>query len=156
MVFLLPRFSDEYSEVVIKTTTTVLFLIGPISSLVGAVPLFNTTNIAIDSINTLEDELSEHVVTESPNPKDRIPQKVLDDFSKISFDNVTFTYPQQGDEQQFSVGPINLTIDRGDIIFIAGGNGSGKSTLIKLLTGLYYPTGGKIKIDSTSIGQQNS
>tara|TARA_R110001583_G_scaffold106496_3_gene254813 strand:+ start:8401 stop:10050 length:1650 start_codon:yes stop_codon:yes gene_type:complete len=156
MVFLLPNFSDTYSEVVIKTTTTVLFLIGPISSLVGAVPLFNAANIAINNVNMLEAELEKHVVKESADPRDHIAQELLDNFSQISFNNVSFSYPQQGDDQQFSIGPIDLKVSRGDIIFIAGGNGSGKSTFIKLLTGLYFPSSGSIKIDDTVIGHQNS
>ncbi len=155
MVFILPNFSDNYGDAVIKTTTAVLFLIGPISSLVGSVPLFSTANIAIDNIQKLEAELDEHVAVEKVTEKNTIAQTELDNFSKIVFDNVVFSYPQQYDDQQFSIGPINLTINRGDIIFIAGGNGSGKSTLIKLLTGLYYPSNGSIKIDKTVIGHNN-
>ncbi len=155
MVFILPNFSDNYGDAVIKTTTAVLFLIGPISSLVGSVPLFSTANIAIDNIQKLEAELDEHVAVEKVTEKNTIAQAELDNFSKIVFDNVVFSYPQQYDDQQFSIGPINLTINRGDIIFIAGGNGSGKSTLIKLLTGLYYPSNGSIKIDKTVIGHNN-
>jgi putative ATP-binding cassette transporter len=34
------------------------------------------------------------------------------------------------------VGPVNLTIRRGELLFLIGGNGSGKSTLAMLLTGL--------------------
>ncbi len=36
----------------------------------------------------------------------------------------------------FSVGPLNLTITRGETIFLVGGNGSGKTTMLKVLTGL--------------------
>ena len=40
---------------------------------------------------------------------------------------------------------INLSINKGDYIFITGGNGSGKSTLIKLILGLIKPTKGLVK-----------
>ncbi len=54
--------------------------------------------------------------------------------------NVTFAYQ----DNAFSVGPINLTIKRGELLFLIGGNGSGKSTLAMLLTGLYQPQSGEI------------
>ena len=51
----------------------------------------------------------------------------------------------------FKVGLINLEFRTGEISFITGGNDSGKSTLAKLLTGLYMPTQGEIKLnDKTS------
>jgi putative pyoverdin transport system ATP-binding/permease protein len=40
---------------------------------------------------------------------------------------------------------------QGEIIFLSGGNGSGKSTLVKVLTGLYFPTSGFIKVNGTVI-----
>jgi putative ATP-binding cassette transporter len=53
------------------------------------------------------------------------------------------------------VGPLNLTIQQGEILFIVGGNGSGKSTLLKLLTGLYYPDVGTLSVDDKVIEQDN-
>jgi len=54
----------------------------------------------------------------------------------------------------FAVGPINLTIQKGELIFITGGNGSGKSTFLKLLTGLYPPETGQIIMDADMDEQQ--
>ncbi|VDZ70641.1 Putative ATP-binding component of a transport system (plasmid) [Klebsiella aerogenes] len=51
---------------------------------------------------------------------------------------MSFHYP----DNSFAVGPINLTLKRGELVFLIGGNGSGKSTLAMLLTGLYQPISG--------------
>ncbi|WP_250215188.1 ATP-binding cassette domain-containing protein, partial [Escherichia coli] len=52
-------------------------------------------------------------------------------------------------------GPINLTIKRGELLFLIGGNGSGKSTLAMLLTGLYQPQSGEILLDGKPVsGEQ--
>jgi putative ATP-binding cassette transporter len=55
----------------------------------------------------------------------------------------------------FALGPLEATFGPGELVFIAGGNGSGKTTLIKLLTGLYPPTGGIIRLDGVAVGERN-
>jgi len=40
---------------------------------------------------------------------------------------------------------VNLTISKGEIVGIIGRNGSGKTVLLKIISGLYYPSKGKIK-----------
>jgi ATP-binding cassette subfamily B protein/ATP-binding cassette subfamily C protein len=61
----------------------------------------------------------------------------------ITFSDVYFHYPQS---QENVLKNINLKITRGQHIAIVGENGAGKSTLIKLLTGLYQPSSGQIKV----------
>lgn len=39
---------------------------------------------------------------------------------------------------------IQLTIERGEIIFLTGASGAGKTTLLKVLSGIQEPTSGKI------------
>ena len=45
---------------------------------------------------------------------------------------------------------VDLRLERGKIIALAGPNGSGKTTLIKLLNGLLQPDGGSLHIDGHS------
>jgi len=49
------------------------------------------------------------------------------------------------------LGPLDLTLRPGEIVFVAGGNGSGKTTFAKILTGLYPPSSGSIRLDDTII-----
>ncbi|MGB1026020.1 MAG: ATP-binding cassette domain-containing protein, partial [Rhodospirillaceae bacterium] len=55
------------------------------------------------------------------------------------------------EEKPFAVGPINLTLRAGELVFLTGGNGSGKTTLIRLLTGLYRPDGGEIRVNGEPV-----
>ena len=67
-----------------------------------------------------------------------------------------YRYPGQGDEFAFQLGPIDLQVRRGELIFIVGGNGSGKSTLAKLLTGLYQPSEGTVALNGVTLDAANS
>ena len=47
------------------------------------------------------------------------------------------------------LGPLSLTIRRGDFLGIVGPNGAGKSTLLHMLSGIRKPTGGTISCHGT-------
>jgi putative pyoverdin transport system ATP-binding/permease protein len=55
----------------------------------------------------------------------------------------------------FLLGPIDLTMRSGELIFIVGSNGSGKSTLAKLITGLYAPQSGEVLLDGLPVNETN-
>jgi putative ATP-binding cassette transporter len=74
---------------------------------------------------------------------------------QIEFLGVTHAYRCQGRPHGFVLGPIDLTLTPGEIVFVIGGNGSGKTTLGKLLTGLYMPESGDIMLDGQPITAAN-
>ncbi|MFF5445359.1 ATP-binding cassette domain-containing protein [Streptomyces sp. NPDC012888] len=49
-----------------------------------------------------------------------------------------------------ALGPVSLSLSRGEIIAVVGENGAGKSTLIRLLTGLTVPTEGEVFWDGVA------
>lgn len=65
----------------------------------------------------------------------------------ICLSHVSFAYP--GADTQ-AVQDVSAKIPEGSLIALVGENGSGKSTLIRLLTGIYPPTKGKIEIGGQS------
>jgi len=62
----------------------------------------------------------------------------------IVFDDVSFHYP--GSERMV-LEHVNLTFKAGESYALVGVNGAGKTTLVKLLTGMYQPTAGTIRIN---------
>lgn len=50
---------------------------------------------------------------------------------------------------------VQLTIERGEIIFVTGASGAGKTTLLKLLSGLQEPTSGKVIRPNVLGGKKN-
>jgi putative pyoverdin transport system ATP-binding/permease protein len=85
----------------------------------------------------------------------KYPPPSKQNWSKLELKHVTHSYGGDQEDNNFILGPINLTFRKGEIIFIVGGNGSGKSTLAKLITGLYSPENGVIHLDNTAIVDEN-
>lgn len=65
----------------------------------------------------------------------------------LTFDGVTFAYSGERDV----LTDVSMTIPMGKVTAIVGGNGAGKSTLFKLLTRLYEPKSGTIRLGDADI-----
>ncbi|MEU8223189.1 ABC transporter ATP-binding protein [Kribbella sp. NPDC048915] len=65
----------------------------------------------------------------------------------IELSQVTFGYSAR----HTALKGINLQLPAGSTVAVVGENGAGKSTLVKLLTGMYRPTQGKILVDGVDL-----
>ena len=86
---------------------------------------------------------------------DACPRSSAPSWQRLSLEGITHTYGSEREDHQFTLGPLNLQFQPGEIVFIVGGNGSGKSTLVKLITGLYIPEVGQVRLDGEVIGERN-
>jgi len=153
MVFILPRFIEVYADSVTEIAAVILFIIGPLSTVVSGFPAYTKANIAVLDINDLEKSLDS--MNGRPHRFDSSVQNRIASFSKVSLIDVEFSYYDVQKDALFKTGPLNLNLKKGETLFIVGGNGSGKSTLLKLLTGLYTPEKGKIMVDDLTISSEN-
>lgn len=146
LVFLLPSLSASYADVIVKATAVILFIVGPLTALVGSIPIYARANVAIGNIAALDQFLDSPEATAERGVE---PAKIdFRGFGEIAVDGVTFSYfSEQAGAPAFAVGPFNLSVRAGEVVFVVGGNGSGKSTFLKLLTGLYAPQLGMLKVD---------
>jgi ATP-binding cassette subfamily B protein len=71
---------------------------------------------------------------------------------KISFNNVSFYYPDTGIH---ALKNVSFTAEPGHMIAIIGRTGSGKSTIANLIMRMYDTTGGQILIDDEPVQQLN-
>ncbi len=56
-----------------------------------------------------------------------------------------------GDRRVEALGPIDLTIDRGELVCIVGPSGCGKTTLLHLLAGFHAPTAGTLSVGGVAV-----
>ena len=151
ILFVLPKLHAEHTVVITKVVTSVMFIIGPLEGIIFSIPGFANSNNSARNIMELEAQLEEDLKT--------LREQHLDRYSPAAYEQLPFEhqmeakglcyqYPtKSGNGPGFRVGPIDLTVRKGELIFVTGGNGSGKSTFLKLLTGLYKPFEGHIELD---------
>ena len=125
----------------IKLLDIVLFssifylIIGLLSNITESLTLYKVYNTSIDRVlDCLEVK------------KEKFTKPKFDKINKIVFKDVKY----EKDYKQV-LNNVNLTINKGDKIFITGESGLGKSTLMKLLLRYYNLTEGKILIDNINI-----
>lgn len=66
----------------------------------------------------------------------------------ITVENISFAYP--GNERK-AIADLSFEIKKGEIVALVGPNGAGKSTLVRLLSRLYDPDSGSVKLDGNDI-----
>ncbi len=150
LVFGLPKLATLNTPVLSGYVLTITYLMRPLESILENLPAIAQASIALQKIDTLGLSLASRAETipqDQPNPQPF--------FNSIELVQITHTYRRENEESNFTLGPIDLTFHPGELIFIVGGNGSGKSTLAKLVTGLYIPDAGKIRLDGEPITEQN-
>jgi len=96
--------------------------------------------------NLLELEKSRPEVTETTTPAPVTPELV--GAASVSFHGVSFSYP--GTEREV-LHEVDLHIAPGEVAAVVGVSGSGKSTLASLLTRVWDPAQGQIRLGGTDI-----
>ena len=150
VVFVVPSYSSSFDVDVVKVTAACLFMASSVFGLMQSMAVMAAAEAAAGRMLSLETELA--ALEEAGSQAPGLP--LAADFSEIRLSSVEFAFPAPAGERAFAVGPFDLTIRRGETIFVTGGNGSGKSTFLKLLTGLYHPLRGCLAVDGVEIGPQ--
>ena len=150
VVFVLPRFETSDIQTVIKLITTAFFIMGPALGILFMLPMFEKIDLSLEFLENLEeklDSISEKIIETG------VPS-ALSSFEQIEVKGLQFDYnePSNG---EFKIGPVDLDIKKGEIIFFTGGNGSGKTTLLKAISSVYRKSGGDISVNGNKINDYN-
>src|SRR5690606_10340615 len=129
IAFIVNNYYGISAEILISIVMAMFYLTGPLGAIMNSInPLLQGT-IALRKLDALMGDMP---AEKSGNIED------VASFNQIFLRNVRYKYQfQEGDNSNFEIGPINLTLKKGEITFLVGGNGSGKSTLGKIIS-LHY------------------
>jgi putative ATP-binding cassette transporter len=149
ILFVLPRVLDLTPQVLVGCTLTLLYALVPLDVIGTMLPSIARANVALANIKSLGLALPQGELEPDSNLK---PPTALE--SKIELKGVVHAYFNEVENSSFALGPLDLTINPGELLFVIGGNGSGKTTLAKLLAGLYAPVEGTIQFRDVTITDQ--
>ncbi|MEJ0096567.1 MAG: cyclic peptide export ABC transporter [Methylocella sp.] len=150
-LFVIPVWAPQPAATMTAITFLLFYLIQPVSSVMGALPNLRQSSIALSRIRQLNADLTQ-IAPEAPHQHRHDPFAVAyPDTPLLQLIQVRHQFPGLTDDKPFNLGPIDLSIQRGETLFIVGGNGSGKTTLAMLLLGLYKPEGGAIKLNGVQV-----
>jgi putative pyoverdin transport system ATP-binding/permease protein len=129
---------------------TILFMISPLSVILNITPNLGRAHIAAGKIKQLGLSLSS-----APAESTALWEEPDAGWHALELRSVTHSYRHDGEGDNFTLGPLDLTFHPGELVFVIGGNGSGKTTLAKLLMGLYEPDAGEIRFDGKVVNLDN-
>jgi putative ATP-binding cassette transporter len=156
LLFAAPLVSTVDPKVMTASVLAVLYIMGPLSLLVGAMPVLAAGRVACTRLAefgfAINDPHPEPVAVEAPKVHLLEHKKTWD---SIELKGVRMHYQDPHAGSGFSLGPIDLTVQAGELIYIVGGNGCGKSTLAKVLCGLYIPQSGEVLLDGLTITDES-
>lgn len=133
------------TQTLIGYTLVILYMMTPLQMILTLIPTFANASVAMQKVEKLG--LTLHESAGSEEQEASVPSVTGPAWRGLELVGVTHTYQREGEPGGFTLGPIDLKLEAGELLFITGGNGSGKTTLAKLLLGLYVPEEGEIYLD---------
>ncbi len=148
LLFALPRWYTIEPAVLSAFALTVLYMLRPVDFVLHMLPILIRAGVALEQVESLGLSLATRaepcLATGLAGGGPRAP-------TTISLHGIRHSYQADDEEEPFVLGPIDLELRAGEVVLLTGGNGSGKSTLAKVLTGLYPPSAGEIRLDGRPI-----
>lgn len=151
LCFLLPRFQPMESATLIGFTVLLFQMMVPLEVVMSTLPNLGRALASAQAVEKMGFNL-EAEITERGEGADLVPAA---GWGRLELAGVTHSYRRENEDESFQLGPINLSFEPGELVFLVGGNGSGKTTLAKLLLGLYAPEEGEVRFAGRAITDAN-
>lgn len=150
LVFGVPAYTNISPQVLTGYVLLLLFINMPIELVAIMLPTLFRANIALEKVESLGLSLAANTTEKETAATSELPA-----WKTVELRGVTHSYYREAENSHFTLGPIDLKLAPGELVFITGGNGSGKTTLAKLLIGLYPPEAGELRINGEPVTDEN-
>src|SRR5215216_431187 len=151
MIFAFAPFGGIGPQVLTGYVIAILYLTSPLQFILNTYGVIGQAEASIDKVDELKKSLATRVTEVEATPSsDRITT-----WDSLELRGATHSYHREKENSTFTLGPIDLSVKAGEMLFVTGGNGSGKTTLVKLLSGLYAPEAGSIILNGKPITDDN-
>ncbi len=151
ILFLMSRMEHVTTHEMTSYVVATLYLMGPLSGLLLVFSVFGRASVSLQKIEQLGLALTGRSSDHSAAARHDGPPA----FERLELSGISHAYHREREDTTFTLGPVNLDFRPGEVVFLVGGNGSGKSTLAKIITGLYPPESGEIRVDGKRIDDRN-
>ncbi|HVF42744.1 MAG TPA: cyclic peptide export ABC transporter [Pyrinomonadaceae bacterium] len=151
LVFAVPVWFAVSLQVMTGYVLVLLFVMTPLQVVMNTVPNLSRANVAVGRVEELGISLTKYAREEPTAERSDLPAS----WERLELRAVTLTYQSEERDESFTLGPVDLVLRPGELVFFIGGNGSGKTTLAKLLLGLYAPESGEIRLDGRPVTDEN-
>ncbi|MBB6243703.1 cyclic peptide transporter [Rhodanobacter sp. MP1X3] len=137
------------SQVISTFVMVIFYLLGPLATIMDSSRFTQAARLGIQRLDAL------HLDVTSKESADLTA--IARPFQSLSVRGLTFCYEKtDGHRERFSVGPLDLDIYRGELVYLVGGNGSGKTTAAKVLSGLYTKQSGTVLVNGIEVIDQEA
>jgi len=150
LIFGAPAYQQVSPRSLTGYVLVLLYIMTPLEVILNSLPIFSRASVAMQKVEKLGLTLS----AVPDDARTRAAPNARFFLETLELVGVEHAYFSEGEDRNFTLGPIDLTLYPGELVFLAGGNGSGKTTLAKLLIGLYAPANGEIRLDGQTISDE--
>ncbi|WP_437966998.1 cyclic peptide export ABC transporter [Sorangium sp. So ce260] len=155
-LFALPAWAGLTPAAMSGVVLAMLFLLTPFAQTIELLPAVGRASVALSKASELGLSLTPELGPAAPQPpREGGAEGPPAAWKRLELAGVTHRYYREKEDGSFQLGPIDLTFQPGEIVYLVGGNGSGKTTLSLLLLGLYAPESGEIRLDGVPIDDAN-
>ena len=146
LIFVEPRLIGTSTQTVMQVAVAALFIAGLVRDAITTgteVIVLNAVCTSLVGIEREIDQLRQDEPSETP--------ALWSSFERLEFRQITYDNIDALAKTRFTVGPFDLTIKPGEVVFLTGSNGSGKSSVLRLIAGLYPPHRGEVLVDGHAL-----
>ena len=144
IVFLVPFLVKTEVAITFQLLTFVLFSLMPFEQIVSSYPSFIAAIVTFLRIKDLNEKLE---------PYERVTEiipKHVPNFVRIETHGIIARHHSR-ETSSFILGPIDFTLNRGEVAFFVGHNGSGKTTFMNVMAGLLDVDEGELLVDGKQL-----